>query len=135
MESNIISVTHILIHIIKSVVYCVYHLKTRGVVTKVDKILTRLLPRRISQIRLTLELTQEAAASRANLPFPTYQALESRSEKKRFNPTLDTLFRVAHALETSVSDLTRPPTEEEVFALMNESKSITKRVKSSKRRV
>ena len=66
---------------------------------------------RITQARLKLGLTQEEAAGRCDLSVRGYQALEAVNAKRRFNPGLVTLRRVALGLEiplpTLVGDVAR----------------------------
>ena len=104
-------------------------------VDSLDTALPTVLPMRISQLRRNLNKTQEDMANAANLPFPTYQALETRYKTKRFNPTLDTLLRVAGALNITLSELTVPPSLEEIEQTTKQSGTKQKRVQTSKRRV
>lgn len=100
-----------------------------------DAALPTVLPMRISQLRRNLNKTQEDMANAANLPFPTYQALETRYKTKRFNPTLDTLLRVAAALNITLSELTLPPSLEEIEETKKLSSTKQKRIRTSKRRI
>jgi DNA-binding XRE family transcriptional regulator len=59
---------------------------------------------RIRRARVRAKLTQETAASRANIDYKRWQALETG----RANPTLRTLVRVATALEIDVWELLGP---------------------------
>ena len=63
--------------------------------------------RRIAQVRQRLGLTQQEAADRARMELTQWQRLE----RGRTNPTLQTMFEAAAALETSVAALARPRLE------------------------
>lgn len=72
---------------------------------------------RIKRTRLALGLRQEDVAEKAEMLLRSYQRFEAYASKRRFNPTLSNLCAVAQALSTTVSELTRPPTEDEVASL------------------
>lgn len=59
---------------------------------------------RIRELRKTKRLSQEEVAYRASIS-PTYLGQIERANK---NPTLDTMFQIASALDTTISDLLRP---------------------------
>ncbi|MCW5252198.1 helix-turn-helix domain-containing protein [Streptomyces sp. SHP 1-2] len=58
---------------------------------------------RIRATRLHANLTQEAVALRADIRIATY----SRIENGHASPVLDTLIRIAHALDVPLSELVR----------------------------
>ena len=63
--------------------------------------------RRLAYLRQRLGLTQQEAADRSGMELTQWQRLE----RGRTNPTLQTLFDAATALETSVSAIARPRVE------------------------
>ena len=67
---------------------------------------------RLRQLRLERNLRQDDVAERANLSLRRYQEFESG--RGAFNPTLDTLLKLAEALGAHLEELTRRPTEEEL---------------------
>jgi transcriptional regulator with XRE-family HTH domain len=60
------------------------------------------LAERIKEKRLELELTQEALAIKAQIPYATLSKIESG---KVTNPTVTTLKKIADALELSIDYL------------------------------
>lgn len=65
---------------------------------------------RLRRRRLELNLSQEQVATKARLSLRRYQEFEGRpGPNRRFNPTLNTLVRLAHALETDLATLLREP--------------------------
>lgn len=61
---------------------------------------------RLRARRLELNLTQDQVARRAHLTTRRYQEFEGAAgPKRRFNPTLRTLFRIAKALEADLTQL------------------------------
>jgi transcriptional regulator with XRE-family HTH domain len=65
------------------------------------------LGKRVRELRLGRELTQERAAELAKLDGKHWQDIEGA----RTNPTVATLVGVARALEVTLADLFQPPEE------------------------
>ena len=76
---------------------------------------------RITQARLRLGLTQEEAAGRCDLSVRGYQALEAISAKRRFNPGLVTLRRLALGLEIPLAGLVAEIARDEVATVRPQS--------------
>ena len=72
----------------------------------------RVIRWRLRQIRLRRRLRQDDVAERSEMSLRRYQEFEGGRGK--FNPTLDTLLKLAAVLETPVEELMRTPTEEEL---------------------
>ncbi len=83
----------------------------------------RVIRWRLRQIRLKRRLRQDDVAERSEISLRRYQEFEGGRGK--FNPTLDTLLKLAAVLKTPVEELMRTPTEEE----------LTRSLKRNKRRV
>lgn len=60
------------------------------------------LAQKIKKQRLKMELTQEELAQRASIPYVTLVKIERESVK---NPTIDTIKKIAKALEISLDEL------------------------------
>ena len=67
---------------------------------------------RLRRLRLERNLRQDDVAERAGLSLRRYQEFEGG--RGAFNPTLDTLLKLAEALGEHVEELTRQPSEEEL---------------------
>ena len=67
---------------------------------------------RLRRLRLERSLRQDDVAERSGLSLRRYQEFEGG--RGAFNPTLDTLLKLAEALGAHVEELTREPSEEEL---------------------
>lgn len=65
---------------------------------------------RMRELRRLRELTQEAFAEKLGMLAPNY----ARIEQGRANATVDTLVRIAHALDVDVLDLFKKPKDRNV---------------------
>jgi transcriptional regulator with XRE-family HTH domain len=65
---------------------------------------------RIRELRRQRELTQEALAEKLGMLTPNY----ARVEQGRANVTVDTLVRIAHALDVELIELFRAPKDKTV---------------------
>ena len=72
---------------------------------------------RIKKRRIECRLRQEDVAEKAEMVLRTYQRFEAYRSEQHFNPTLRNLRAVASALATTVPELTRDLTENEVEEL------------------
>lgn len=68
---------------------------------------------RFRQYRVARNLRQEDVAHAAELSLRRYQQFESDAGAERFNPTLNTLLRLAEALEVPVGVLLAAPSRSE----------------------
>lgn len=59
---------------------------------------------KIRQIRKNLKLTQEGLARKATIPYATLIKIENRHV---VNPTIQTLLKIAKALEVGIEDLVK----------------------------
>lgn len=82
-----------------------------------DELFLAVLQMRIKKRRIERRLRQEDAAEKADMVLRTYQRFEAYKNKEFFNPTLRKIRVIAKALDTTVSELTRELTEEEVAGL------------------
>ena len=82
-----------------------------------DELFLAVLRMRIKKRRIECRLRQEDVAEKANMVLRTYQRFEAYKNKEFFNPTLRIVIAIAQALDTTVSELTRELTEEDVAAL------------------
>ncbi len=57
---------------------------------------------KIRKLRLTKDLTQEALARKADIPYTTLVKIESDAVK---NPSIDTVTKIAAGLEITIDDL------------------------------
>ncbi|MBT1018088.1 helix-turn-helix transcriptional regulator [Canibacter sp. lx-72] len=75
-----------------------------------DEVLSPAVPlsKRIREVRHELQLTQQDVAHLSNIDISNY----GRIERGKTNPNLETLTRIANALNTTVSDLTKYITSE-----------------------
>ena len=67
---------------------------------------------RLRRLRLERNLRQDDVAERSGMSLRRYQEFEGG--RGTFNPTFDTLLKLAEALESHVEELTRQPSEEEL---------------------
>jgi transcriptional regulator with XRE-family HTH domain len=74
---------------------------------------------RLGQARREAGLTQEETADRAALPVRTYQGLEGIRGRRRFNPTILTLYAVSKAVNLELEKLIEQPSLEEIQILEN----------------
>jgi len=82
-----------------------------------DDLFLAVLQMRIKKRRIECRLRQEDVAEKADMVLRTYQRFEGYKSKEFFNPTLRKVRAIAKALDTTVSELTRELTEEEVATL------------------
>ena len=71
------------------------------------------LKRRIKRVREEKGLTQAEAANRVDMRPEDFQRFESLGSRKRFNPTIETMLKVAEALDVPVEALVREPDDGE----------------------
>ena len=69
---------------------------------------------RVRNLREAKKMFQEDVAELCGMSERGYRRFEAFTSKTRLNPTLLSLYKIAQALETDVSELTREPTKEEV---------------------
>ena len=72
---------------------------------------------RIKAARAAKKIRQEDAAELSGIELRNWQRLEGFNPRRKFNPTLETLRAVAHVLDTTVGDLTKEPTLDELEML------------------
>jgi transcriptional regulator with XRE-family HTH domain len=72
---------------------------------------------RIKAARTAKRLRQEDAAELSGIELRNWQRLEGVRPRRNFNPTLETLWAVAHVLDITVGDLTKEPTTDELEVL------------------
>lgn len=82
-----------------------------------EELFLAVLRMRIKKRRIERRLRQEDVAEEANMVLRTYQRYEAYNSEQFFNPTLRNVMAVARALATTVPDLTRELTKEEVEEL------------------
>ena len=75
------------------------------------------LKMRIKKCRIERRLRQEDVAEEAGMVLRTYQRFEAYQSKQGFNPTLKKLMAIATALDTTLSNLTRDLTQNEIDEL------------------
>ncbi len=63
-----------------------------------------ILAQKIKSFRKAGDMTQESLAKEANIPYTTLTKIESGVIK---NPTLDTVMKIAEALNTTLDELTK----------------------------
>jgi transcriptional regulator with XRE-family HTH domain len=80
--------------------------------------------RRIAQRRLALGLTHEEAASRCGVSVRGYQALESSSATRRFNPGLLQVWNIAAGLEMEIEQLLAQPSLNDLTTLATQPKTV-----------
>ena len=82
-----------------------------------DDLFLAVLRMRIKKLRIERRLRQEDVAEKAGMVLRTYQRFEAYNSEQPFNPTLRNMMSIADSLATTLSDMTREPTEAELEEL------------------